>query len=59
MNEKKNWIGFIDSLMNREEGQTLSEYSLILLLIAIVAIVAVTLFGNVVAGMFQAMANAF
>jgi Flp pilus assembly pilin Flp len=58
-NKKKNWVGLLCSLLNREEGQTLTEYSLILLLIVIVAIVALTLIGNVLAGAYQAVVNVF
>lgn len=57
--KKKNWVGLLCSLLNREEGQTLTEYSLILLLIVIVAIVALTLIGNVLAGAYQAVVNVF
>jgi len=38
--------------MRREEGQTLTEYALILVLIAIVAIVTVTLLGGQIAAVF-------
>ena len=46
------------NLMHREEGQTLSEYALILVLIAVVAIVAVTLLGNQIVGVLNSIANA-
>jgi pilus assembly protein Flp/PilA len=49
----------ISHLFRKEEGQTLSEYALILILIAIVAIVAVTLLGTQLAAMFTQVANAF
>ena len=42
-----------------QKGQTLMEYSLILLLIVIVAIVAVTLLGNVLAAAYQRVVNVF
>jgi pilus assembly protein Flp/PilA len=42
----------------KEEGQTLSEYALILILIAVVAIVAVTLLGTQIAGVLTQVANA-
>jgi pilus assembly protein Flp/PilA len=43
----------------KEEGQTLSEYALILILIAVVAVVAVTLLGTQLAAMFAQVANSF
>jgi Flp pilus assembly pilin Flp len=46
-------------LIQKEEGQTLSEYALILLLIAVVAVVAITLLGNQLAAAFNRIANAF
>ena len=50
-------IKLIRSLRHREEGQTLSEYALILILIAVVAIVAVTLLGNQIAAALNQIAN--
>lgn len=50
-------ISFFRSLSKREEGQTLSEYALILVLIAIVAIVAITLLGNQIAAVLTDIAN--
>ncbi len=55
MQKLVNWVG---GLFNREEGQTLSEYALILVLIAVVAIAAVTLLGNQISGVLNAIANA-
>ena len=46
------------NLVQREEGQTLSEYALILILVAVVAIVAITLLGNQISGVFNQIANA-
>jgi hypothetical protein len=45
--------------MDRAEGQALGEYVLILLLIVIVAIVAATLFGSRLAGLFTQAVGAF
>lgn len=50
-------IRFFRSLSKREEGQTLSEYALILVLIAIVAIVAITLLGTQIAAVLTNIAN--
>ena len=51
-------INFFRNLFHREEGQTLSEYALILVLIVVVAIVAVTLLGNQIAGVIDSIAGA-
>jgi len=48
----------IRTLVRREEGQTLSEYALILVLIAVVAIVAITLLGNQISAVISNIANA-
>lgn len=42
---------------NEEEGQSLSEYGLILALIAVVAITALTLLGDNIKAMFENIAN--
>jgi Flp pilus assembly pilin Flp len=46
------------NFFRREEGQTLSEYALILVLIAVVAIIAVTLLGNQITAVLNQIANA-
>lgn len=46
------------NLFRREEGQTLSEYALILILIAVVAIVAITLLGEQITAVLTQIANA-
>lgn len=53
-----NSIASIRNFFRREEGQTLSEYALILVLIAVVAIIAVTLLGNQVSTVLTQIANA-
>jgi len=50
----RNWIQSI----RKEEGQTLSEYALILVLIAVVAIVAITLLGNQISAVISSIAAA-
>jgi Flp pilus assembly pilin Flp len=45
--------------MGGEEGQTLTEYALLLLLITLVVIVAVTAFGGQVVVWFNAITAAF
>jgi len=46
------------SLSRREEGQTLTEYGLLLFFIAIVAIIAVTILGENISTIFQSIADA-
>jgi Flp pilus assembly pilin Flp len=46
-------VRFINGLRNRDEGQTLTEYGLILFFIAVVAVFAVTLLGERVAEIFD------
>lgn len=45
------------SFLKDEEGQALSEYGLVLGLIAIVAIVAIAAFGNAIKDVFQNLVN--
>ena len=49
---------FFRKFFRKEEGQTLSEYSLILILIAVVCIVAVTLLGNQIVNVLNQIAAA-
>ena len=51
-------IQMIRRIARREEGQTLSEYALILILIAVVTIVAVALLGNQITAVLNTIANA-
>lgn len=51
-------IHFLKDIVRKEEGQTLSEYALILVLIAVVAIVAITLLGNQISTVLGQIANA-
>jgi Flp pilus assembly pilin Flp len=53
-----NLIAFFRNFFHRENGQTLSEYALILVLIAVVAIIAVTLLGNQITAVLNQIANA-
>ena len=50
-------VQFIRGLTSGEEGQTLTEYGLILFFIAVVAIVAVELLGTNVTAIFNSIAN--
>jgi pilus assembly protein Flp/PilA len=57
MSRSKFFSNLVKSV-RREEGQTLSEYALILVLIAVVAIVAITLLGNQISAVINSIANA-
>jgi pilus assembly protein Flp/PilA len=49
-------ISLISRLTNREEGQTLTEYGLILAFIAIVVIIAATFLGDEISDLFSRVA---
>ena len=51
-------VRLLGKITKREEGQTLAEYALILVLIAVVVIAAVTLLGTQIQGVLQSIANA-
>jgi pilus assembly protein Flp/PilA len=51
-------VEFVRGLLRREEGQTLTEYGLILFFIAIIAIGAITILGGKVSTVFQNIADA-
>jgi pilus assembly protein Flp/PilA len=51
-------MSLIRNLFRKQKGQTLSEYALILVLIAIVAIIALTLLGVNITGVINNVANA-
>jgi pilus assembly protein Flp/PilA len=51
-------VGLISRIVGREEGQTLTEYGLLLFFIAVIAIVAVTLLGENVSTIFSSIADA-
>ena len=50
-------VEFIRGLLSREEGQTLTEYGLLLFFIAVAAIAAVTALGVNVTAIFQNLAD--
>jgi len=50
-------INFFRGLFSKEEGQTLAEYALILVLIAVVVIVAVRLLGVNITAIFNNIAG--
>jgi pilus assembly protein Flp/PilA len=54
-----NLIAIIRTALNREDGQALSEYGLILGLIAVVCLIALTAIGLAVSGALDSFAGAF
>jgi len=50
-------VRIIRRLSGREEGQTLTEYGLLLFFIAIVVIVAVTVLGEQISSIFSSVAT--
>lgn len=46
-------INFLRGLFSKEEGQTMAEYALILVLIAVVVIAALLLLGPAIANVYQ------
>ena len=50
-------VTLISRLKAREEGQTLTEYGLLLFFIAVVAILAVTFLGTQISSIFSSVAN--
>ena len=53
------WIACLVEAKEREEGQGLLEYALILLFVAVAAIVLLTALGTSVSGMLDAVAGVF
>ncbi len=56
-NRIKMWWVRLKKEVQREEGQSLAEYALILALIAVVAIAALTLLGGNVSGILEQIAK--
>ena len=52
-----NLINFVKSFSNKEDGQDLLEYALLVALIALVAVGAVTAAGGSVSAIFTAIGN--
>ena len=51
-------MGFFRKLYRNDDGQTLSEYALIIALVVVVAVAALTLLGGNIVAMFQQIAGA-
>ena len=52
-------LGMIIKRTNREDGQALAEYALIMAFIAIVCVAALTALGIAVSGIFGSVAGSF
>jgi pilus assembly protein Flp/PilA len=50
-------IRVMSSLSKREEGQTLTEYALLLFFIAVLAILAITFLGTQISNLFSSIGN--
>ncbi len=48
---------YLTAWMDREDGQAMAEYGLILALIAVVVLVALTLLGTNISNLFQGLAG--
>ena len=53
------FIKLLRSVVFKEEGQTLAEYGLVLVLIMVVAAVAVAVLGNTIVNLFSQVVAAF
>ena len=53
----RTWINLLRAAAQREEGQTMAEYGVVLALITLVVISAITAIGLAVAGKLGAVAN--
>jgi pilus assembly protein Flp/PilA len=51
-------MAYVQSVRDREEGQALVEYALILVLVSIAAIGTLTILGQDVSGIFTTVSNA-
>lgn len=54
----KTWINLFRAALQREEGQTMAEYGLLIALIAILLIGAIALFRGGLTSTFDTIANA-
>ena len=52
-------IGKVTRFLKNEDGAALAEYGILVAFIAIVAITAVTFFGNKISTKFSALGNSF
>jgi pilus assembly protein Flp/PilA len=55
--ELRDWLELARIQLRREEGQTMTEYGILLALIAVVVIVALLVLGPKIAGVFTSVTN--
>ncbi len=55
--ELRDWLELARIQLRREEGQTMTEYGILLALIAVVVIVALLLLGPAIANIFTKVTN--
>ena len=56
--EEVNWtVSKIKALIKREDGQTMAEYGIILVVIALVGIIGATLLGGDIKAVFESVAG--
>jgi pilus assembly protein Flp/PilA len=53
----RDWFGLMRCELEREEGQTMAEYGLLIALIAVVCILAITAVGSGIASTFQGVVD--
>ena len=51
------WIAYLNARFNREEGQTMAEYGVVLAVITLTVIVAITVLSTSVRNAIQSVAN--
>ncbi|HEV8102176.1 MAG TPA: Flp family type IVb pilin [Gaiellaceae bacterium] len=49
----RNWLNLFNIQLRKEEGQTMTEYGILLALIAVVVIAALLLLGPAIVGVFN------
>jgi pilus assembly protein Flp/PilA len=57
--ELRDWYELVRIQLKREEGQTMAEYGLLIVFIAIAAIVGITALGTNLSGFFSRLAGNF
>ncbi len=55
--EIRDWLELARIQLRREEGQTMTEYGILLALIAVVVIAALLLLGPAIKGVFDSVTN--
>ena len=59
LNQLKKYLKVIKTISQKNNGQSLMEYAVILFFLILAVIVALTLFGNQVLALWQNFVNAF